>query len=58
MGVTRLGVSGASRFSDFEVSADFGINHNTNDGHVSGATSTSFEGRLKFAIEPRWSVNF
>ena len=58
MGVTRVGVSGASRFSDFEVSADFGINHNTNDGHVSGATSTSFEGRLKFAIEPRWSVNF
>ena len=58
MGVTRVGVSGASRWWDFEFSGDLGINHNTNDQHVSGATSTAFEGRLKVAIEPRWSVSF
>lgn len=58
MGVTRLGLSGASRFGDFELSGDLGMNHNTNDQHVSGATSTAFEGRLKVAIEPRWSVSY
>jgi hypothetical protein len=58
MGVTRVGLSGASRFGDCELLADVGINHNTNDQHVVGATQTGFEGRLKVAIEPRWSVSF
>jgi hypothetical protein len=58
MGVTRAGVSGASRWRDFEVSGDVGVNHNTNDQHVVGATHTGFEGRVKIAIEPRWSVVF
>ena len=57
-GVTRAGLSGASRWRDCEVSGDVGINHVTNDLHVVGATRTSFEGRLKVAIEPRWSVSF
>ena len=58
MGVTRLAVSGATRWRDFEVGGDVGVNHNTNDQHVVGATHTGFEGRVKVAIEPRWSISF
>jgi hypothetical protein len=58
MGVTRVGLSGASRWKDFEVGGDVGVNHNTNYLHVVGATRTAFEGRVKVAIEPRWSVSF
>lgn len=58
MGVTRLGLSGASKWRDVEVSGDLGLNHDTNDQHVVGATRTGFEGRVKLSIEPRWSVNF
>ena len=58
MGVTRLGLSGASKWRDLELSGDVGVNHNTNDGHVTGATHTGFEGRVKLAIEPRWSISF
>jgi hypothetical protein len=58
MGVTRFGLSGVSRWRDFELGADLGVNRNTNDLHVSGATRTAFEGRLKVAIEPRWSLSF
>lgn len=58
MGVTRVGISGASKWRDFELGGDVGVNHVTNDGHVAGASRTSFEGRVKLAVEPRWSVNF
>jgi len=58
MGVTRFAVSGASRWRDFEVNADLGVNHSSNYAHVVGATNTGLEGRVKVAIEPRWSVNF
>ena len=58
MNVTRLGLSGASSWSDFEVSGDVGVNHNTNDKHVAGVSSTAFEGRVKVTIEPRWSISF
>ncbi|MEO8911332.1 MAG: hypothetical protein ABI408_14045 [Gemmatimonadaceae bacterium] len=58
MGVTRVGISGASRWRDLEVSGDVGLNHSTNHEHVSGSTRTGFEGRVRVAIEPRWSVNF
>jgi hypothetical protein len=58
MGVTRLGLSGASKWQDFEISGDLGLNHNTNNAHVSGASHTAFEGRVKLAIEPRWSISF
>ena len=34
------------------------IYNNTNDTHVTGATHTGFEGRVKLAIEPRWSISF
>jgi hypothetical protein len=58
MGVTRLGLSGASKWNDFELSGDLGVNHNTNFEHVTGASHTAFEGRVKVAIEPRWSISF
>jgi hypothetical protein len=58
MGVTRVALSGATRWRDFEVGGDVGVNHNSNDQHVVGATHTAFEGRVKVAIEPRWSINF
>jgi hypothetical protein len=58
MGVTRLALSGATRWKDFEVGGDVGVNHSTNDLHIVGATRTAFEGRVKVAIEPRWSVSF
>lgn len=58
MSVTRVGLSGASSWRDFEVSGDVGVNHNTNDKHVAGVSSTAFEGRVKVTIEPRWSISF
>jgi hypothetical protein len=58
MGVTRVGVSGATKWRDFEVGGDVGVNHSTNYQHIVGVTRTGFEGRLKVAVEPRWSVNF
>jgi hypothetical protein len=58
MGVTRAAVSVATRWRDFEVGGDVGVNHATNYLHVTGASHTAFEGRVKFAIEPRWSVSF
>ena len=58
MGVTRAAVTGATRWRDFEVGGDVGLNHNTNDAHVTGVSRTAFEGRLKVAVEPRWSVSF
>jgi len=58
MGVTRVGLSGASRWRDFEVGGDIGVNHVTNDLHVVGASRTSLEGRLKVSLEPRWSISF
>jgi len=58
MGVTRVGVSGASKWRDLELGGDVGVNHVTNDAHITGASRTAFEGRVKLAIEPRWSINF
>jgi hypothetical protein len=58
MGVTRVAASGATKWRDAEMSADVGLNRTTNDQHVAGATRTGFEGRVKIAIEPKWSVNF
>jgi len=58
MRVTRFGLSGVSRWRDFELGGDIGINRNTNDLHVSGESRTAFEGRLKVTIEPRWSLSF
>jgi hypothetical protein len=58
MGVTRVALSGASRWKEVEVSADLGANHSTNFLHVDGVTKTAFEGRMKVAIEPRWSLSF
>ncbi len=58
MGVTRLGLGGVSRFSLLEVVGDVGVNRVSNDAHVAGVSRTAFEGRLKIALQPRWSVSF
>jgi hypothetical protein len=58
MGVTRVAVSGASRWRDFEASGDVGVNHMTNDLHVDGVSRNAFVWRVKVAIEPRWSISF
>lgn len=58
MGVTRVALSGASKWRDFEIAGDVGVNHNTNNGHVSGQTTTDVVGRVRVAIVPRWSVSF
>lgn len=58
VGVTRAAISGASRWRDIEVSGDVGINHDTNYLHVPDKSYTGFEGRVKIAIEPRWSISF
>jgi hypothetical protein len=57
-GVTRVGLSGSSRWRDVELGGDLGINRVTNDRHIVGDTRTGFEGRVKLAIEPKWSVSF
>ena len=58
MGVFRAGLSGVTKWRAVELAGDVGLNRVTNDGHVAGATSNRFEGRIKATIEPRWSVNF
>lgn len=58
MGVTRVGVSGASRWRDLEVTGDVGFNRSTNYLHVAGSSNSAFAGRVKVAIEPRWSLSF
>jgi hypothetical protein len=58
MRVTRLGVSGVSKWREMELAADLGVNHDTNFNHIGGESRTGFEGRLKVVLEPRWSVNF
>lgn len=58
MGVTRVGLSGVSRWREFEVGGDLGVNRVTNYLHVVGSSRTAFEGRLKVALEPRWSAAF
>lgn len=57
MGVTRAGLSGAASLKYFELAGDLGINHITNDAHVTGVSRTAFEGRLKIVLEPRWSIS-
>ena len=51
-------VNGVSRWRDLELIGDIGINHSTNYLHVAGASNTAFAGRVKVAIEPRWSLSF
>jgi hypothetical protein len=57
MGVTRVGLSGGSRWNALELSGDIGVNHDTNYQHVQGATHTGFEGRVRIAIEPKWGIS-
>jgi hypothetical protein len=52
----RVAASGALRIGSMvELTGDAGVNRSRNDGRVTGATSTRFEGRVRFAIEPSWT---
>lgn len=57
-GITRFGVSGVSQWQDFEVSGDIGINRGGEEAEALGVSASGFQGRLKIAFEPKWSVSF
>jgi hypothetical protein len=56
--ITRVGLSGASRLFDFELSGDVGINRVSDDAQLRGVSANGFQGWLKLAWEPRVSVSF
>jgi hypothetical protein len=56
--ITRFGLSGASRLRDFEISGDVGVNLVSDDTQARGVSANGFQGRVKLALEPRWSVSF
>jgi len=57
--VNRLAVSGASTYGrDFQVTADIGVNWNTNRFNVVGQNDKQLEGRLKAIWVPRWMIRF
>jgi hypothetical protein len=56
--ITRVGLSGASRLRDFEISGDVGINRVSDDAQARGVSANGFQGRVKVSLEPRWSVSF
>ena len=56
--ITRVGLTGASRFSDFELSGDVGVNRVSNDAEHRGVSANGFQGRVKLSWEPRVSVSF
>ncbi|MGK2963430.1 MAG: hypothetical protein ACSLFK_15005 [Gemmatimonadaceae bacterium] len=57
--VNRIAMSGASTYGrDFQVTADMGINWNTNRFNVVGQNDKQLEGRLKAIWVPRWLIRF
>ena len=56
--ITRLGLTGASRFHDFELSGDVGLNRVSNSAEQRGISANGFQGRVKLSWEPRVSVSF
>lgn len=57
--VSRIGLSGASVLGrDFQITADGGINWNTNRFNVVDQDDTQFEGRVKATWVPRWLIRF
>jgi hypothetical protein len=56
--ITRFGLVGASRWRDFEISGDVGVNRVSDDAQFRGVSANGFQGRIKIALEPRWSVSF
>jgi len=56
--IVRLGVTGASRWSDLELSGDIGVNKVDDDVELRGVSVNGFQARVKLAWEPRWSVAF
>ena len=56
--IVRLGLTGASRFSDVELSGDIGINQVSDRAQLRGVSADGFQGRVRLAWEPRWSAAF
>ena len=56
--IVRLGVTGASRWNDFELSGDVGVNKVDDDVELRGVSVNGFQARVKLSWEPRWSVAF
>jgi len=57
--VKRIAMSGASTHGrDFQVTADVGVNWNTNRFNVVGQNDKQLEGRLKAIWVPRWLIRF
>ena len=56
--IVRFGITGASRWSDLELSGDIGINQVSDDAQVRGVSTDGFQGRVRLAWEPGWSVAF
>lgn len=56
--IVRFGVTGASRWSDLELSGDIGVNRVDDDAELRGVSANGFHGRVKLAWEPRWSAAF
>src|SRR5687768_5680015 len=56
--ITRVGLSGASRVFDFELSGDVGVNRVSDDAQLRGVSANGFQGWVKLAWEPRVSVSF
>ena len=56
--ITRLGLTGASRVRDFELSGDVGLNRLSNGAEQRGVSADGFQGRVKLSWEPRMSVSF
>ncbi|MEX2110684.1 MAG: hypothetical protein WD802_08780 [Gemmatimonadaceae bacterium] len=56
--ITRLGLTVASRLHDFELAGDVGVNRVSDDAEVRGVSANGFQGRIRLAWEPRFSVSF
>ena len=53
---TRYAVSGAGSVARYvHVTGDVGYNHVSNAAHISGVTTSAFEGRVQLTIESPWS---
>jgi hypothetical protein len=54
---TRYAITGAGSIARFvQVTGDVGYNRVTNAQHVTGATTSTFEGRVKVTIESPWRL--
>jgi hypothetical protein len=54
---TRAAISGSAMVGRFvRITGDVGVNHVLNSQHVTGATITSFVGRLQVTVDSPWRI--